>query len=89
MATKRATKRKRASRKPDVATDEENEKQILRTTHAVFRRIEQLVEAGEEIPLSLLGTAKMCRDYRTAREMLKTALPDLYDQLTGSGGKGA
>lgn len=88
MATKRAPKKRKnkggqrsASEILDRASDEEVRKQMLRTSHAVFRRIEELVDDGEEIPLSLLGTARMCAEYATDREMIRTAMPDLYGEL--------
>lgn len=48
--------------------------QIERTAKVAFAQIERLIAAGEEIPMSLIGIARMCTEWHTDVLTVQAAL---------------
>lgn len=78
--TKKTTKRKAyPSTKESVrrALDVDLTEQVARAGKAIFGRIERLADAGEDIPISLLGAARLCSEWHTDYLTVMSAMPDL------------
>ena len=77
--TRRGKKRGPPATKDVVARalDDELTAQMQRTARSVFRRIEQLADAGKEIPISVLGAARLCAEWHTDYLTVQSAMPDL------------
>lgn len=61
------------------ATDRDLTEQMQRAAVAVFRRIERLTDADQEIPSPLLGAARIMAEWHTDFETVKSAMPDLAE----------
>lgn len=59
------------------ALDVDLTEQVARTGKAIFERIEALARAGEEIPISLLGAARLCAEWHTDYLTVVSAMPDV------------
>ncbi len=51
--------------------------QMQATGKAVFARIERLAKANKDIPISLLGAARLCAEWHTDYLTVHAAMPDI------------
>lgn len=71
------------------ATNEQLANAVREAGVEVFNRIRILAKKGDDIPISLLGAARMCAEWHTDYETVKMGAPDLYSEGEDGGGKGA
>lgn len=61
------------------ALDDELTTQMQRTGKAVFAQIEKLAGSGKDIPIALLGAARLCAEWHTDYLTVKAAMPDVLE----------
>lgn len=69
----------------DSSSNDAVTRQFRRTAFEVMRKIEELTAKGEEIPMSLLGTARLMAEWHTDYLTVEASMPDVPWLTSGEG----